>query len=532
MKKIRKITKNFPTLGENVNLRNKKHLGLILFLIFYNLLLLYILYTTKTSVISRAAEATETVTPLTNISAIIGFKYCSKEGGICSFPGTALVAFEAFTPGPPTISSSGTITRKLEFTAYQLGQFTNSVSCSSSVFGLFNPGDYKACFYKLLTLTPTPLPSTSCTDSDGGYNIYSTGKTNFSYASHPWVFDEVCLTSNTLAESSCNNNLMNVSTVTCPNGYYCKGDSWSGACVPGTPTPPPPTSDWCKDSDGLDIFNKGRVDFFSAGETPVPYYLTDSCQSGVVLEDFCDANKHMRTASIDCPNGYSCQNGACVLGVPTPTPPPPNSCTDSDGGYNIYVAGKVNSVYYGQNGFNSDACVSSSLLQENYCDTGISKYLAITCQKGCANGACISGASPTPTPTPVLVPTADNDRDGYSNAVEIYLGTNPNKACITDSVNEVDNTKTTRPSKTWPADLNTATAGLNSFNKINLLDLSSFTSPVRRLNTSTSSTNFDKRWDLNADGKINIIDMNIINALTPPMLNGVRAFNGPSCPLP
>ena len=515
----KKINHNLPTLGEDFNPKDWKHSTLAaIFIIFIVYLIALFSFDNGTVLLSDAADATETVMPRTDISTIIGFKYCSKEGGICSFPGTALVAFEAFPP------SGGQVE------AYVIGQFENSVSCSSSVFGLFKPEDYKACFYKLLSLTPTPLPSTSCTDSDGGYNINSTGKTNFSYASRPWVFDEVCLTPNTLAESSCNTNLIEVSTVTCPNGYYCKGDSWSGACVPGAPTPPPTTSDWCKDSDGLDIFNIGRADFFRSGN-PAPYYEMDSCQSGVVQEEFCDANNHMRTASISCPNGYSCQNGACVLGVPTPTSPPPNSCTDSDGGYNIYTAGKVNSVYYGQNIFNSDACISPSLLQENYCDTGITKYLAVTCPKGCANGACISGTSPTPTPTPTLNPNADNDRDGYSNAVETYIGTNPNKACITDLINDVEASKSGRPSKTWPADLNTAAGALPSFNKINILDITSFTTPVRIFNTKAGDALYDKRYDLNADGKVDIIDLTSVNITAPPMLNNVRAFNGPSCPL-
>lgn len=58
---------------------------------------------------------------------------------------------------------------------------------------------------------------------------------------------------------------MSVTTVTCPNGYYCKGHPWSGACAPGAPTPPPLTSEWCTDSDGLNIYSKGKVDFSEKG---------------------------------------------------------------------------------------------------------------------------------------------------------------------------------------------------------------------------------------------------------------------------
>jgi len=130
------------------------------------------------------------------------------------------------------------------------------------------------------------------------------------------------------------------------------------------------------------------------------------------------------------------------------------------------------------------------------------------------------------TSFPVCV---DSDGDGFTDAVENYLGTNPNKACITDSVNEVDSTKPTKPSKTWPADFNAVVSGLNSFNKINLPDLSSFIVPVRRINTKEGDVNYDKRWDLNTDGKIDIMDLNIINVLKPPILDGERALNGPAC---
>lgn len=142
----------------------------------------------------------------------------------------------------------------------------------------------------------------------------------------------------------------------------------------------------------------------------------------------------------------------------------------------------------------------------------------------------IAAPSSTLSPTPML-PSIDSDRDGYSNAVELYIGTNPNKACITDLVNDVDNTKPGQPSKTWPADLNTTAGAISSFNKINIMDITSFTAPIRRLDASSASANFDRRWDLNADRKIDIVDLTSVNITAPPMLNNVRAFNGPPCPI-
>jgi hypothetical protein len=61
---------------------------------------------------------------------------------------------------------------------------------------------------------------------------------------------------------------------------------------------------------------------------------------------------------------------------------------------------------------------------------------------------------------------------------------------------------------------------------------------LKRLNTAPGQPAFDKRWDL-SPGRgvfttmINVTDLTALIAGSsgnPPMLGGVRAFNGPSCP--
>jgi hypothetical protein len=93
----------------------------------------------------------------------------------------------------------------------------------------------------------------------------------------------------------------------------------------------------------------------------------------------------------------------------------------------------------------------------------------------------------------------------------------------------------------WPSDF--ITGGVPpSTNKINVLDLTSFIAPVelKRLNTAPGQPTFDKRWDL-SPGRgvfttmINVTDLtSLIAGMSgfPPMLAGVRAFNGPTCPWP
>jgi len=93
---------------------------------------------------------------------------------------------------------------------------------------------------------------------------------------------------------------------------------------------------------------------------------------------------------------------------------------------------------------------------------------------------------------------------------------------------------THKPSKRWPADIASSTFSLN---KINIQDLSSFTTPIRYLNQDVGTDAADVRFDLVPGSTfgfhINIADMAALtNGATayPPMLSGARAFGGPVCP--
>jgi hypothetical protein len=88
----------------------------------------------------------------------------------------------------------------------------------------------------------------------------------------------------------------------------------------------------------------------------------------------------------------------------------------------------------------------------------------------------------------------------------------------------------------WPSNLND---GGISFNRLDILDVTSFVAPVRRFDTSPGDFGFDSRWDIGpgAGGLtefINILDVTtLVSGPTgnPPMLNGARAF-GRDCPFP
>lgn len=118
----------------------------------------------------------------------------------------------------------------------------------------------------------------------------------------------------------------------------------------------------------------------------------------------------------------------------------------------------------------------------------------------------------------------DCDGDGYKGSIEshVFSVARDQDACGTDA---------------WPSDF--VSAGIpNSTNRITVTDLTSFLAPIRRLDTSVGAPGFSNRWDL-MPGKglfASDIAVNDLTALlagssgNPPMLQGVRAFNGPACP--
>lgn len=126
---------------------------------------------------------------------------------------------------------------------------------------------------------------------------------------------------------------------------------------------------------------------------------------------------------------------------------------------------------------------------------------------------------------------ADTDGDGFKDGVEIYVDTNPVKACVTDFENEIDWTNPSHPSKTWPADLKAD--GLTA-NKIDIQDIMTFISPIRRINTSPGNADFNRRWNvvLSSGGLgeyINVTDLLYLITFNPPMFGGSKAYGGPVC---
>jgi hypothetical protein len=138
----------------------------------------------------------------------------------------------------------------------------------------------------------------------------------------------------------------------------------------------------------------------------------------------------------------------------------------------------------------------------------------------------------------------DCDGDGYTGAEEghvySYAGqtTGDQKTCQEYDMAFPNPNAEVRPSLRWPADLNLSPGPIDSFNRINLLDLTTLLAPTRYFDTNVGTNASDVRFDLTPGPGLFMTDINIedLTALlagakgNPPMLGGVRAFDGPACP--
>ena len=115
----------------------------------------------------------------------------------------------------------------------------------------------------------------------------------------------------------------------------------------------------------------------------------------------------------------------------------------------------------------------------------------------------------------------DCDGDGYRGYFETNVTTSDQDPCGGSG---------------WPSDLFPGTPGGSEYNTLNIQDLGTFITPVRRFGTSPGNPNFHVRWDLVPGGEIGgAINLQDIAATVtgasgyPPMFGGLRAF-GQTCP--
>lgn len=145
----------------------------------------------------------------------------------------------------------------------------------------------------------------------------------------------------------------------------------------------------CYDPDSIDpgseIYTKGTCTDLNGPHDDYCNYDSDPPR---LIEMQCSATIGMGLSScmeapINCPTGFTCQEGACRGGVQ------PQRCNDSDNGNNTHVLG---TCFDGMPPAFVDTCIDDNNVQEYYCKMPEDKcdFVKLPCSKNemCINGIC------------------------------------------------------------------------------------------------------------------------------------------------
>jgi hypothetical protein len=220
-----------------------------------------------------------------------------------------------------------------------------------------------------------------CNDTDNGKDYFVFGGANVFYGNGNHGLVDVC-ENGILKEAYCDvNNWVQQTNFTCPNG--CS----NGACI--IPPAPSPSNATCTDSDGgINYYVKGTC--ISPGEDAPDICLPDSQNPSVIRlnEKSCSADGKSCINNIYiCPQGYSCNDGACVATPQNITA----TCQDTDNGKNYLVKGSTTVVKTdGTTEINTDFCNKDGTIKEWYCQGSVALGENVKCPSlyYCSNGLC------------------------------------------------------------------------------------------------------------------------------------------------
>lgn len=294
----------------------------------------------------------------------------------------------------------------------------------------------------------------SCSDTDGGNNINVQGTASGYYNNNPYSNADYCVDTGNVMEYYCNGNSEASQQQSCgTDGYgsnYCNGgnvyrnytdyscsigacsstvtpellQTCANGCTNGSCNMIP---DSCSDIDGGNNKNVWGRTYGYFNQTQYSDY--DYCvDSGNIMEFYCNGNYEtsmQQSCGTDAFGPYYCLGAdvyqnytdySCVLNYyntsayckNTMTPqfiqscqygctsgtcnPIPNSCNDTDGGFNPFVQGTASGYLY-QNSYNyTDYCGNTTVLIEYYCSGSYPGSYGFNCVQNmttCVNGACV-----------------------------------------------------------------------------------------------------------------------------------------------
>ncbi|MBU0590588.1 hypothetical protein KKF81_04740 [Candidatus Micrarchaeota archaeon] len=177
-------------------------------------------------------------------------------------------------------------------------------------------------------------------------------------------YTDVCIDYSTVKDYYCNNGVLESINDECNPGNRCN----AGKCEPVTFI--------CSETDGgINVFQRGKTTVVYGMNTPVDEW--DECvDEGKIIEYYCLGDGTATSEQIICPSGYKCVSDRCVR----------SNCDETDGGLDIYVAGKTTAGGEERN----DDCITERRLREYYCYGDDIESTDEYCDEGyiCDNDRC------------------------------------------------------------------------------------------------------------------------------------------------
>ncbi len=233
-----------------------------------------------------------------------------------------------------------------------------------------------------------------CSETDGGYAPYAVGTMNHNFPNLSSPITDFCVNDSQLNEYCCDSSLLDGShTAVVDCDYGCVG----GRCLYDYEIEP---EEICEESDGgyaPYAFGTITHNFQNFSSPSDDYCINDDR----VNEYYCDSNllDGTHTDEFTCP--YGCLDGRCLYDYeveqeedqPSPPPPPapnPDSCSDTDGGHEIYEKGTITSVQNNNTVIAEDHCsAATGELGEYSCDGTSANLEYIECETSCDDGVCV-----------------------------------------------------------------------------------------------------------------------------------------------
>ncbi len=250
----------------------------------------------------------------------------------------------------------------------------------------------------------------------------------------------------------CSNGICSSGQSYCPDGKPTSGDisecypaaetqviTVAGQTCPPVPAPVPASQPVCLSGesstknyavdtdDGIDKTKQGTVSGTDREGKLVSG--TDKCVDETKVREFYIGEENgvqfAAFTDINCPEGTVCKEGACLPPSRQAEARPP-SCTETDGGISLTVAGSVKATYGdGREVERIDQCVGPDAVQEWYCSSGTIKMVRRDCPLSheCSNGACVeissrraAGRTSSASVSPAVA-CVDNDPEIYIGAI-------------------------------------------------------------------------------------------------------------------